>query len=291
MAKDEAEAKAQEQEAAALKEDAEFELGKAVPMLAEATRVLSELKKDDLYSVAGVKVPTPNVVVCMEVACHMFQLKPEKKHLNKSPNDLNGYFECARVNLLSNPTEFLKKMMTYDKENIPDRVVKNVNAIIGSPDFKPDDIKKASEALLGICKWAMAMMKYYELLKIVNPKRAKVAEMNIMLKEVRARLAEKMAKLREVEEMMARLEATYQQKLAEEAALVQKIDDCNKKLERAGKIIGGLAGEKQRWTDTVARLGSEFDYLVGNCLIAAAYLSMKFYLLQILSNAALDIPV
>lgn len=101
-------------------------------------------------------------------------------------------------------------MQTYDKENIPERVVKNVNAIIGSPEFKPDDIKKASEALLGICKWAMAMMKYYELLKIVNPKRAKVAEMNIMLKEVRARLAEKMAKLREVEEMMARLEATYQ---------------------------------------------------------------------------------
>ena len=160
-------------------------------------------------------------------------------------------------------------MMTYDKENIPDRVVKNVNSILNSPTFNPDDIKKASEALLGICKWAMAMMKYYELLKIVNPKRAKVAEMNIMLKEVRARLAEKMAKLREVEEMMARLEATYQQKLAEEAALVAKIDDCNKKLERAGKIIGGLAGEKQRWTDTVARLGAEFDYLVGNCLVAA----------------------
>lgn len=113
------------------------------------------------------------------------------------------------------------------------------------------------------------MMKYYELLKIVNPKRAKVAEMNIMLKEVRQRLAEKMAKLREVEEMMARLEATYQQKLAEEAALVAKIDDCSKKLERAGKIIGGLAGEKQRWTDTVARLSSEFEFLVGNCLIAA----------------------
>ena len=48
-----------------------------------------------------------------------------------------------------------------------------------------------------------------------------------------------------------------------------KIEDCNKKLERAGKIIGGLAGEKQRWTDTVARLGNELDYLVGNCLIAA----------------------
>jgi hypothetical protein len=36
--------------------------------------------------------------------------------------------------------------------------------------------------------------------------------------------------------------------------LVSKIDDCNKKLERAGKIIGGLVGERQRLSDTIARL-------------------------------------
>lgn len=131
-----------------------MELGKAVPMLAEATRVLSELKKDDLYSVAAVKAPTPNVVVCMELACHMFSFKPEKKHLGKSPNDVNGYFECSRINLLSNPTKFLKDMMTYDKENIPDKVVKNVNAILNAPTFSQDDIAKASSALLGVCKWA-----------------------------------------------------------------------------------------------------------------------------------------
>jgi len=40
-------------------------------------------------------------------------------------------------------------------------------------------------------------------------------------------------------------------------------------LERAGKIITGLEGEKQRWTDTVSRLGIEFEFLVGNCLVAA----------------------
>ena len=37
-------------------------------------------------------------------------------------------------------------------------------------------------------KWVTAMMKYHELLKIVNPKRAKVREMNVMLAEVRQRL-------------------------------------------------------------------------------------------------------
>jgi hypothetical protein len=86
-----------------MKADAEFELSKAVPLLEEATKVLKDLKKDDLYSVASVKQPTPLVVMVMEIACHMFQHKPEKKNVGKSPNDTNGYFDCARMKLLSNP--------------------------------------------------------------------------------------------------------------------------------------------------------------------------------------------
>jgi dynein heavy chain len=183
----------------------------------------------------------------MEIACHMFQHKPEKKDMGTSPNDTHGYFKCARSKLLGNPNGFLKDMVEYDKEHIPEKTVKLVNAVFKRPEFSFDAVKAAFEALFGICKWANAMMTYHELLKIVNPKREKVAEMNVMLKEVRARLKEKMDALREVEERMEKLEATYQEKLAEEAALVAKIEDCNKKLERASKIMDGLAGEKSRW--------------------------------------------
>jgi len=49
------------------------------------------------------------------------------------------------------------------------------------------------------------MMTYHELLKIVNPKRAKVIEMNEKLAVVRAMLKEKRAKLLEVEEKMEKL--------------------------------------------------------------------------------------
>jgi dynein heavy chain len=99
--------------------------------------------------------------------------------------------------------------------------------------------------------------------------REKVAEMNAQLTIVRKDLAEKMAKLKAVEEKLAMLEATYQENLAQEQKLQAEIDDCNKKLERAGKIISGLEGEKTRWTETVAKLGHEYEHLVGNCLIAA----------------------
>jgi F0F1-type ATP synthase membrane subunit b/b' len=78
VAKDEAEATQQEEEADAMKKDAEFELGKATPLLEEAAKVLNELKKDDFYVLAGIKKPTPAVVLGMEVSCHMMGIKPKK---------------------------------------------------------------------------------------------------------------------------------------------------------------------------------------------------------------------
>jgi dynein heavy chain len=93
--------------------------------------------------------------------------------------------------------------------------------------------------------------------------------MNEKLAIVRASLAEKRKKLREVEEKIDALERMFTEKKELEASLQAKIDDCNAKLGRANKIIVGLAGEKERWTQTVARLTTEYGFLIGNCLVAA----------------------
>mmetsp|Transcript_3710 Transcript_3710/g.4951 ORF Transcript_3710/g.4951 Transcript_3710/m.4951 type:complete len:288 (+) Transcript_3710:1626-2489(+) len=145
--------------------------------------------------------------------------------------------------------------------------------MLASPSFSMTDIAQASAALMGIMKWVQAMMKYHELLKIVNPKREKVREMNVMLAEVRARLDEKRKKLAEVRAMMQELQDAYEEKLETERQLTQKIQDCEVKLERASKIIGGLAGEKIRWSETVERLKKEGELLVGDCLVAAGMIA------------------
>ena len=191
VAKDEAEATAQEEEAEFLKKDAEKELSKATPLLDDAAKVLNDLKKDDFYVLAGIKKPTPAVVLGMEVSCHMMQIKAKKGTAGKIEGDTAGYFATAKADLLSNPTAFVNMMKEYDKERIPEAIVKRVNAILESEDFTMEKVKSASGALVAILKWSSAMMQYHELLKIVNPKRAKVKEMNEMLAVVRARLSEK----------------------------------------------------------------------------------------------------
>jgi dynein heavy chain len=98
---------------------------------------------------------------------------------------------CAKQSILANPRILLDNMKGYDKENIPESTVKRVNAILAGEDFTLEKAKGASGCLVGVLKWSSAMMTYHELLKIVNPKRAKVKEMNEKLAIVRAELAAK----------------------------------------------------------------------------------------------------
>lgn len=93
--------------------------------------------------------------------------------------------------------------------------------------------------------------------------------MKAELKIVREKLALKMKQLAEVEEILAQLQAELDRNEEEGRRLENKINDCNLKLMRAGKIITGLEGEKIRWTETVFNLGQEYEFLVGNSLIAA----------------------
>lgn len=55
--------------------------------------------------------------------------------------------------------------------------------------------------------------------------------------------------MKEVEDHLEELERQFRAKVAEEEALMKDIEDCNKKLERATKLITGLEGEKVRWTN------------------------------------------
>ena len=49
--------------------------------------------------------------------------------------------------------------------------------------------------------------------------------------------------------------------------------DCEKKLDRAQKLMSGLGGEKARWGEASADLGRTFTNLTGDVLIASGVVS------------------
>jgi len=51
--------------------------------------------------------------------------------------------------------------------------------------------------------------------------------------------------------------------------LEEQVDLCEKKLDRAEKLIGGLGGEKDRWNSAADSLAVTYDNLTGDVLIAS----------------------
>ncbi len=204
-------------------------------------------------------------------------LKGEKPKKSNDPKKLQydpeGWFELSKLKLLSEPKAFLNNMINYDKDNIPDALISKVKPMMEKEELSEAKVKNASGALVAVRIWILAMITYHEVLKIVNPKRAIAAEMGAKLAIVQSNLAEKQAKVREINEKLSRLQAQMDELIRQEKQLSADIEDCGKKLIRAEKMIGGLEGEKVRWTDTVKHLGERVSLLIGDCLVAAGMVS------------------
>ena len=275
VAADEQEAAVQESEVSAINKSAIDELAVAEPALLEATKQLKALDVNDFYELKGTSVPTMTVVKMFEITCLMMK-KPRPRKPNdpkKAESDPDGYFDLSKKTLLNNPKEFLNSMLNYDKDNMPDTLVQKVKPMLEKDEVNIDKVRKASKALVAVHIWCNAMVKYHEVLKIVNPKRELAREMGEKLAKVQSKLAEKRATLKAVNDKIAALESEFQKMVQKEKDLNKEITDCKKKLERAEKLISGLEGEKVRWIETVKVLGKRKDLLVGDCLIAAGMVS------------------
>jgi dynein heavy chain len=49
--------------------------------------------------------------------------------------------------------------------------------------------------------------------------------------------------------------------------LEAEVELCSKKLERAEQLIGGLGGEKTRWTSVAEQLALQYTNLTGDILV------------------------
>ena len=75
----------------------------------------------------------------------------------------------------------------------------------------------------------------------------RLAEATIRLTKAQEDLKQAQAKLKEVEERVEDLKRQYDEKLKKKEDLRMEAEMLELKLDRAGKLVTGLAGERVRW--------------------------------------------
>jgi dynein heavy chain len=117
------------------------------------------------------------------------------------------------------------------------------------------------------------MHKYHFVARAVEPKRKMLADAEASLEVTMTKLRGAQAELKSVEDKIAKLEADYNSSVQKQNQLQKDMDMCVIKLGNANKLIEGLGGEKDRWSQTVETLGEEYELLPGDSLVAAGMVS------------------
>ena len=123
--KDEAEANAEAQKSSAMKQECEEELAEAIPALESALKALDTIKPADIGAMKSMANPPAGVKLVMEGVWIMLEIKPDKV------NDPNGGTKkvldfWGPSKKLLNDLGFLARLKSYNKDNIPESVMKKI---------------------------------------------------------------------------------------------------------------------------------------------------------------------
>eukprot|EP00899_Mesostigma_viride_P012150 jgi/Mesvir1/20936/Mv08007-RA.1 len=267
--KQEADANLQAAGAKEIADSAQRDLDAALPALDAALSSLKNLTRNDIVEVKSMRNPPEGVKLVMEATCIMFQIPPKMvADPVKMGKKIADYWD-ASSKMLTDPTKFLESLLQYDKDNIGEPTIQKIEPYIEMESFTPEQVSRVSKACTSICMWVRAMYTYHNVAKSVAPKREQLAAAQATLDVTMASLAATQAALKDVEDKIAALEANYEAAIKKKEELSTQVNDCHVKLTRAEKLIGGLGGEKVRWSQIIEQLARQLANVVGDVVIAA----------------------
>jgi len=251
--KEEAETKVIMDEAKAIKDDCQQDLDLAMPAFHAAMAALDSLNKKDIDEIKSFPKPPEKVAYTLEAVLLLLKEKP-------------GWDSAKRV---ISDSAFLSRLQHYDKDNIPGKISKDLQKWVNDETFVPEIIRSTSLACMSLCMWVLAIDKYSKVAKNVAPKKEKLRVAEEKLAGAQALLRQKQLDLASMEAKVRKLQESYDASVQKGKDLEAEMQVTAVRLERAGKLIGGLSSEKVRWQSSIGTLQGKKAKLVGNMLIAA----------------------
>lgn len=129
---------------------------------------------------------------------------------------------------------------------------------------------------MSLCMWVHAMYKYYFVNMQVAPKKAALKQAKEELEMTERALAEAKARMKLVLDGLEVLNNKLKAKMDFKEEKEKSIATCQERMNRAVRLISGLADERVRWIDTIDTIDASTVNITGDILIssgAVAYLT------------------
>lgn len=266
-----------EKEAATCQAD----LDKAQPIVDRAMAAASSITPEDIKKIKSyTPMPPAGIQLVLDEVVILFQEKILPVQIDDSHHKvagvefdfLNTSFKYSGLSLVTS-ADFLSRLSVFPKDDVNEETVELLQAYTGNPYLDPEILTtKVSEAAGNLAVWAKAMEDYFYASRIVKPKLEALEIAKGKLNEALQALAGAENEQNEVLKLLETLQSQYQDQIDEKTRLEEGAAALLRKLEQAEALIGGLAGEKTRWTNDSKTFADQKKRLVGDCAIACAFI-------------------
>uniref|UniRef100_A0A182T3H2 Uncharacterized protein n=1 Tax=Anopheles maculatus TaxID=74869 RepID=A0A182T3H2_9DIPT len=239
------------------KAEAEEALAAALPALEVARLALSDLDKSDITEIRSFATPPePVQVVCECVAI------------------IKGYKEISWKTAKGMMSEgnFLRSLQELDCDSITQKQVATVRANMKRSQ-KLDEMQSISKAGYGLLKFVRAVLGYCDVFKEIKPKKDRVAFLESELNGQIRLLVKLTNEIGKLEDELTELNTKYANAIKEKQMLQEMMEQAERRLLAADKLISGLSSERDRWVIDLGKLQIERTKVIGNALLSSSFLA------------------
>ena len=266
---------AQESEIAKRKEVVLRDLAYAEPAVLEAQKSVSNIKKQHLTEVRSMQNPPAGVKLALEAVCTLLGHKTDN---------------WKSILALIRRDDFIASIVNYDNERQmnSNHRLKMQNEYLSKEEFTFERVNRASKACGPLVQWVEAQVKYSEILNRVGPLREEVLQLEEDLLQTKAEAEAIENTIKALENNIAKYKSEYAALVIETQSINEEMSKVQFKVNRSVKLLTSLSSERVRWEEGSRDFETQTNTIVGDVLLAAAFLTYSGYYDQQYRKAMLE---
>ncbi|KAG6918668.1 hypothetical protein DXG01_012485 [Tephrocybe rancida] len=235
------------------------DLADAEPAVLEAQSAVSNIKRQYLQEVRVMANPPEIVKIAMESVCTILG------HKIDSWRTIQGIIRRD---------DFILRIVNFDTTKMTKQLRDTMKRdYISRPNYNYETVNFASKACGPLVKWALAQVRFSEILDKVEPLRNEVQSLEDQAETTKKQAAAIISMIGELEAKIARYKEEYALLISQTQAIKSEMERVQSKVDRSMKLLESLSSERVRWESGSRTFDAEMSTIVGDVLLSAAFLA------------------